>query len=111
MTTDELEIWRTLNECECVKEVFGKWVEGDLFYDPYNEHQIVGRWNWTAIGRNLIWIPLLYDPISPERSLWGMSEEIRDRKWSPGDCIIFASLTDRPDLALAKAIIEMEETK
>lgn len=36
--TDELEIWKKLNECEAAKKAFGSWwLEGDVFLDPSNQ--------------------------------------------------------------------------
>ena len=105
MDNNELEIWKKLNECEAAKKAFDSWwLEGDVFLDPSNQQ--MGRWNWTENGRKLIWIPPLYDPIRPERSLWMIAYNL-----GLYNLEVIASDFLRPDLALAKAIIEMEEAK
>ena len=112
MTTDEPEIWKKLNECECVKKVFGDyWLVGDrcsnMFSasgEIYTVSQVTER-----NGINSYWIPPLFDPIRPERSLWYLSGDIR-WNWS-GDQKLQFMLDARPDLALAKAIIEQEGKK
>lgn len=107
MTTDELKTWEALNKCECVKKVFCGLQPGDRYYcmmnDDYGiQFDTMGACDVTCD----IWVPPLYDPIRPERSLWGMSEEIRE-EWSIMKVGIFIA-SERPDLFLAEMIIEQE---
>jgi hypothetical protein len=109
MTTNELEIWKKLNECECVNKVFGDyWLVGDrcsnMFSasgEIYTVSQVTER-----NGINSYWIPPLYDPIRPERSLWMIAYNL-----GLYNLEVIASDFLRPDLALAKAIIEQEGKK
>lgn len=111
MTKEEPEIWKRLNECEAVKKVFGcEWLYGDKYLDD-GEIQTIDNESLRCClsppkaGGN-IWIPPLYDPIRPERSLWGMSAGIRE-EWSVMQAGIFIA-SERPDLFLAEMIIEQE---
>lgn len=121
MTTDELEIWRTLNECEVVKKVKGEYKEAGDYYIRRNRlitSTGLGRWE-----KGELWIPPLYDPIRPERSLIGIYRNVRTEyyklqhpnsdakdvwRWVEDDLSNTMFRQDRPDLALAKAIIEQE---
>jgi len=105
MTTDELKTWQALNECEAVKKVFGGWEVGDRFAFG-KEIQTVTDESLNQHRRQAVWIPPLYDPIRPERSLWGMSAGIRE-EWSVMQAGIFIA-SERPDLFLAEMIIEQE---
>lgn len=109
--TDEPEIWKKLNECECVKKVFGDyWLVGDrcsnMFSasgEIYTVSQVTER-----NGINSYWIPPLFDPIRPERSLMGIAKSVKlheNRKYDLKQLYY----QDRPDLALAQAIIEQEK--
>jgi len=106
MNTDELKTWEALNECECVKKARGNHHEtNDLFI--------------TSVDYNLrllnTWVPLLYDPIRPERSLIGivasimlkLYPEMSEESAYKETCLI-AGKSTRPDLALANVIIEQE---
>lgn len=148
MTTEELEIWKRLNECECVKRVFGWWEIGDLLWDDYGEEfgYVIGKQETEFTGGRIeitarveyfsglqsnirrdsiekYFIPPLYDPIRPDRSLIGMVKGIvilRHTPWLKENCWVCEILdplsgvkdqevnAHRPDLALAKAIIEQE---
>ena len=113
MTTDELEIWKRLKDCECVHPGYWLPLNGDRYIwidADGNPHVKIYYIRKEEINGSCIWIPPLYDPIRPERSLWGMSEDIRHRWGSQFEEACFLN-TARPDLALAKAIIEMEEKK
>jgi tRNA G26 N,N-dimethylase Trm1 len=109
MTTDELEIWKELNECEGVKQAFECWHEHDNYLDVVGDEED----EYTLCNicdcythYDPIWIPPLHDSVRPERSLWEMSRKIReDASWE--DAYRF-SISDRPDIVLAKAIIEQE---
>lgn len=108
MTTAELEIWKRLNECECVKTVREQWVKGDRYISLFDgDFGLIENDGGISLGDPDIWIPHFYDHIRPERSLWGMAGDIR-WNWSEQKKIEFV-LSDRPDLAIAKAIIEQEE--
>lgn len=111
MTTNELEIWKRLNELPEVKKAFGEWVEGDWFIPSGGDGtcEIGCCYNPCYMEDSDIWIPKLYDPIRPERSLWYLSGDIR-WNWSVDQKLQFM-LDARPDLALAKAIIEQEGKK
>ena len=110
MDNEELEVWKRLNACECVKKVFVRWHEGDRYtYNEFslimskNEHDNTPQYPLLAI-----WIPPLYDPIRPERSLIGI---LRDNY--PNTSMQYKMLSDcmtfpRPDLALARVIIAQE---
>ena len=104
MNQDEPEIWTRLNECECVKNVFGSFISRDLGWNTelcaYVEvNGIMGS------HPEILWIPPLYDPIRPERSLWGIAGGTANMTWAK--LVAFVE-SDRPDLALARAIIEQE---
>ena len=125
MTTEELKIWKRLNECESVKKVFGvNYLPlriGDFYCCP-RKTGISRVEDIYTVPKNAIWIPPLYDPIRPERSLIGMVESLGytinlyqnlmllpAHRWVCEllkDCIkINVVCLDRPDLALAQAII------
>ena len=111
MDNEELEIWRALNKLPEVKEVFGEWDYGDTYCNCHGflGHFPVanGTWDYTNDGwKFAIWIPPIYDPIRPERSLWHLSGDIRWH-WSVSERLQF-TFDARPDLALAKAILEQE---
>jgi len=106
MTTDEREIWRKLNECKAVKKVKGWWEIGDHYYSHRDSCVLVLNDDDTDLGIEDLFVPPLFDPIRPERSLWGMSEKIRE-EWSVMQAGIFMH-SDRPDLVLAEMIIEQE---
>ena len=125
--TTEHEIWKRLNKLECVKKVFGAWRYGDFYTlygsiyqideddTDYNKHK-------TTMGKDEVWIPPLYDPVRPERSLIEILYTIlvnkhddgwRDIKhlygWAREEIGRIVGLSDRPDLALAKVILEQKE--
>jgi hypothetical protein len=124
MTTEELEIWRKLNECKAVKKVKGLLELGDVVCfrnkigrvsEMQVNHNVANKREYVTVHVNLIgwieeqyltWLPPLYDPIRPERSLWGMSAGIRE-EWSVMQAGIFIA-SERPDLFLAEMIIEQE---
>lgn len=120
MTTYEPEIWKRLNECEAVKKVFGGWEVGDRFAFG-KEIQTVTDESLNQHRRQAVWIPPLYDPIRPERSLIGIAMVKYDvelhvnQGWvchlldkQSGAYLYGGYDTARPDLALARAIIEQE---
>ena len=103
MTTEELEIWKKLNELPEVKKVKGEWIKSDMVI--LRSHTIIDRLitvNGPEEGD--IWVPHLYDPIRPERSLWGMMDW--DAPYTPPLVDGREEFFIRPDLAIAKAIIE-----
>ena len=105
MNQDEIEIWTRLNKCECVKKVKGYWLPRD-----YCLEESGAITNYYSCGEiDPIWIPPLYDSIMPERSLIGIYKSLPtslSMRWNLGSFLFF----NRPDLALAKAIIEQEGT-
>ncbi|MEN6621447.1 MAG: hypothetical protein ABFD50_07870 [Smithella sp.] len=118
MTTDELEIWKRLNECECVQKAFDVSQHLDRFCWQSPDGRIHTYFTVAeGCGKGFadIWVPPLYDPIRPERSLIGM---IDTNQWHVelfSSSILYLRryeddlvIKDRPDLALAKAIIELE---
>lgn len=115
MTTEELEIWKRLNECEAVKKVFVGWEVGDRF--AFGEKiQIVTGDSLNQHRRQAVWIPPLFDQIRPERSLMGIANRLgvnadRVDLFTTGTTCRLDELrfANRPDLALAEAIIEQEE--
>jgi len=121
MTNEELEIWRKLNECEAVGRVKGLLEFGDLVTfrnkigrvsEMQVNHDVANKREYTMVHVNQIgwileqyitWIPPLFNPICPERSLIGIYKSIT------GGIVKSITFTDnRPDLALARVIIEQE---
>ena len=115
MTTDELKtpnewrisLWTRLNECECVQNVFGYGEKRDLFYDVVDGKYVQGQ---TILTDEYLWIPSLFDPIRPERSLIGIYRSICPDYGSKKNYDFLAAVmyATQPDLALAKAIIEQD---
>lgn len=108
MTTEELEIWKALNELKCVKKVKGHLDLGDNCLSRDSRGCRIGQ--YVAAPNQVyddLWIPPLYDPIRPDRSLWKIAANIR-WDWSETTKLQFM-ITDRPDLALSKAILEQKE--
>lgn len=109
MNQEELKIWTRLNECEYVKKVKGHyWLVGDRcvnLFSQVNDIYTIGH-SISVDDLDSIWIPPLYDPIRPERSLWYMSGDIR-WNWPEQEKLGFM-IDACPDLALARAIIEQE---
>lgn len=127
MRTDELEIWKRLNECECVRPDYWLPLNGDRYIwidadgNPRVKNYYIGK---EEINGSCIWIPPLYDPIRPERSLIGIAKGTVQLRMNPflfgkWVCDIYnedgvrssQTVSDRPDLALAKAIIEQSKEK
>jgi hypothetical protein len=125
MTTEELKIWKRLNKLKCVEKAKGNLRMGDNCLSRYDRGFEIAQ--YVAASNQIydnIWIPPLYNPIRPERSLIGIARGIvslRKNPWLPSDkqwvCEILDSqsgvrdsqlFADRPDLALAQAIIEQE---
>ena len=111
--TSELEIWKALSKCKCVRKVKGDWDYGDIYCNHYGSfgHFPVANdtWDYSNDGwKSAIWVPPLYDPICPERSLIGIAKSLKlheNRKYDLKQLYY----QDRPDLALAQAIIEQEK--
>ena len=120
MTTEELEIWKALSKCKCVRKVKGDWDYGDIYCNHYGSfgHFPVANdtWDYSNDGwKSAIWIPPLYDPIRPERSLIEIVKKLANDPSLPiykqaalEQNLDFCLDSDRPDLALARAIIEQE---
>lgn len=113
MKTDELEIWKRLNECECVKKAFDVSQHLDRFcwQSPDGRiHTYFTVAEGCEKGSADVWLPHLYDPIRPERSLIGIYRAIHPDYGSKANHDFLAAVmyADRPDLALARAIIEQE---
>jgi len=134
MTTEELKIWKRLNECEAVKKAKVGWMIGDgVFFNEtygfidqiketdygiyiyckwYDEEGSGTRDTPDFVDEHFIWVISLFDPIRTERSLIGIYIDIMLRKRFSKKSIERALkriiTLDRPDLALAKAIIEQE---
>ena len=120
MTPNELEVWKELNELEVVKTAFDPCQPGDRFCYEYHGkiHTYITAAEGGGMDGDHYWIPQLFDPIRPERSLIGLasqqgSVDVHYNDWmmkwvthiTPDD--EYEQWTaDRPDLALAKAIIE-----
>lgn len=121
MTTSELEIWKALNELPKVKAVFG---EGYQRYDLFWCEELEGERYYCdceycnkSCEFDRTWVIPLYDSIRPERSLWGIFKkmvleinagwEVKD--WADSHIGRVAGSSDRPDLALARAILEQKE--
>ena len=102
MDADELEIWRALNELPEVKAVFGQWYIGDICIIDKKGTLHTMQYN-NPKDTHSIWVPPIFDPIRPERSLWMIAYNL-----GLYNLEVIASDFLRPDLALAKAIIEME---
>lgn len=123
MTTEELEVWKRLNECECVKKAIDVWYVGDHYLRQHGgilEMCTAVRSN-SMMKDSDLWVPPLHDPICPERSLIGIAMVKYDvelhvnQGWvchlmdkQSGERLYGGYDTDRPDLALARAIIEQE---
>jgi len=105
MNLKELKIWTRLNECEYVKKVKGHyWLVGDRcvnLFSQANDIYTIGH-SISVDDLDSIWIPPLYDPINPERSLIGIYSSFfpREKEW--------ILPCNRPDLYLVEAIIEQE---
>lgn len=123
MTYEEIKTWKELNELERVKYWRKFWHDSDLYLDvvgddetDYNAYsRIYGR---CRKGTN-IWVPPLFELILPERSLIGiyvtMLVEYYDGDWEDKAKLVrwareetgrIIGQSYRPDIALAKAIIE-----
>lgn len=123
MTPEELEVWKELNDLDVVKKVRGEhWMDGDL-YITYQTRKIK-RMDCGMVIDDCdpdVWLPLLFDPIRPERSLMGIASTQYDVEMHynmgfvfhlcdkiTGEYMFGGYDGNRPDLALAKAIIEQE---
>jgi len=101
MDQTELETWKALNELPEVKAVFECWLIGDYYLHNDEVYQCFAQGYMCC---EPIWIPPLHDPIRPERSLIGIYWENRfPVSWADIMC------ADRPDLALARAILAEPE--
>lgn len=123
MDNNELEIWRALNELPEVKKVFGEWDFGDRYVSKGDGGILCEVWNPERMSDE-DFVPPLYDSIRPERSLIGiMFSQIEADAIKKNGSSEITELTmhalktlglrraitaDRPDLAIARAIIEME---
>lgn len=103
MTPSELEIWKALNELPEVKKVFGQWYIGDICIIDKKGTLHTMQYN-NSKDTHSIWVPPIFDPIRPERSLRGLFLEIVNDSVRWHSCMVLKDA--RPDLALAKAIIE-----
>ena len=121
MEQSELEIWQALNELPEVESVRGQWhVVDNVIRHDTKELDIVYPLD-LACGQDAVWLPPLYDPIRPERSLIGIAKSMgyeinlftNPYVYSEWVCEVsshpalgaYSVYAKTPDLALAKAIL------
>lgn len=86
-----------------VKAVFGQWYIGDICIIDKKGTLHTMQYN-NSKDTHSIWVPPIFDPIRPERSLRGLFLAIIGNdsiRWH--SCMVLKDT--RPDLALAKAIL------
>jgi hypothetical protein len=117
MTPEHLALYRQLSETKIYRERFvglrNKHYGDKAFFPEIDDIQTV---DFYVEHDNFIWIPPVFDIISPMRCLWGMVD------WQLGGMRLYPNIDnkveiieahynwyDRLDIALIKAILKQEE--